>query len=542
MAVASLSMSRAMTAVIAALCMTLAGFGLLADRALVGQARAARAAAASGAEAAARLTASAVRAALARIEEEVAARRAVAGVASERLAAPPPLRIAAGDPVPYGRRSREALSRLLLSDGWTPAGLPEAVVARIALGSAAPVSGGESGPDVEERLLSGQLPVRPEDLPHLARRLGVGGDPRVQSLQERLRRAPAPRDVPALPAFRRRLGDAAGAVEGWAREGRLLLRYDVDLGTLLERAGAAGRAAVALPGREPPATGATRVVAVPDVDRLELAVTAEPGGALRLAALRVVLWACLVAGAAGLAAARRALASEARAMARERRFLASVTHELRTPLAAIRLFGETLAEGRGDPREYGALVAQESERLDVLVERVLAATRVDEAPRFRPVAPAEIVGSAVALVAVRAERRRVRLDCRADAGLPQALWDAEAVRHALLNLLDNALKHGRDEGRVEVRAEGAGEHVRLSVADDGPGIGRGERDGIFGRFARGASAAPGTGLGLHLVEQVARAHGGRVDLVTERGRGSTFTLVLPLQPPGARPSAAGAPA
>ena len=74
--------------------------------------------------------------------------------------------------------------------------------------------------------------------------------------------------------------------------------------------------------------------------------------------------------------------------------------------------------------------------------------------------------------------------------------------------------------------------VRLSVADDGPGIGRSERRRIFGRFERGRTEAPGTGLGLYLVEEVARAHGGRVDLVTAEGRGSTFTIVLPARPPG----------
>ena len=85
-----------------------------------------------------------------------------------------------------------------------------------------------------------------------------------------------------------------------------------------------------------------------------------------------------------------------------------------------------------------------------------------------------------------------------------------------------------------VRASEADEEVRLSVADDGPGIGGAHRDRIFHRFVRGTTDAPGTGLGLYLVEQVARAHGGRVDLVTEEARGSTFTLVLPVTPPGAR--------
>jgi two-component system phosphate regulon sensor histidine kinase PhoR len=262
-------------------------------------------------------------------------------------------------------------------------------------------------------------------------------------------------------------------------------------------------------------------------------VTPEVPGALRLAALRVVLLVCIVAGGLGLVAARRALAKEARAMARERAFVTTVTHELRTPLAAIRLFGETLAEGRGDPRDYGALVAQESERLSDLVERVLAATRVDEAPRFGPVSPRELASSVVEFVEARARRRHVRVDYHADDDLPEARWDADAVGRALLNLIDNAVKHGKEGGHVEVRVFRAEEQVKLSVADDGPGIGAAHREGIFDRFTRGATDAPGTGLGLYLVEQVARAHGGRVDLVTGEACGSTFILVLPVVPPGA---------
>jgi signal transduction histidine kinase len=214
-----------------------------------------------------------------------------------------------------------------------------------------------------------------------------------------------------------------------------------------------------------------------------------------------------------------------------------VTHELRTPLAAMRLFGERLAQGRGEPREYGALVAEESERLEALVERVLAATRASERPRFAPVEPAALMRSAVTLVGPRAERREVTLTCPPMPPLPMVTWDAEAVRRAVLNLLDNAIKHGRQGGRVEAGAFADGEAVCLSVADDGPGIGRRERKDLFGRFVRGRTEAPGTGLGLHFAEQVAHAHGGRVDLVSEEGRGCVFTLRLPAHPPAAAATA-----
>jgi signal transduction histidine kinase len=111
------------------------------------------------------------------------------------------------------------------------------------------------------------------------------------------------------------------------------------------------------------------------------------------------------------------------------------------------------------------------------------------------------------------------------------LWDGEAVRSALQNLVENAIVHGREGGRVVVQAKGSSEAIRIGVSDDGPGVGRHERRSVFDRFVRGASPAPGSGLGLYLAEQVAQAHGGRLDLETEEGRGSTFTLVLPLRPP-----------
>jgi two-component system phosphate regulon sensor histidine kinase PhoR len=312
------------------------------------------------------------------------------------------------------------------------------------------------------------------------------------------------------------------------------VRYQVPLDRLLALANVAGRAQPAGVDRDGAPAPHTRRTAVPEVDGLLLDVAIEAPEALRLRRLRLALWLAVAASILCLLGVRGALLAEARATAREKAFLASVTHELRTPLAAIRLFGETLAEGRGEPREYGAMVAEESQRLEALVEQVLAATRVEAAPSFALVEPAQLVRSAVALMAPRAERRAVTVDVRAAAELPAACWDGEAVRRAVLNLLDNAIKHGRAAGRVEVRAEAEDGVVSVSVADDGPGITRRERKGLFRRFARGAGAGAGTGLGLHLVQEVAFAHGGRVDLATEEGRGSVFTLRLPCQPPAAR--------
>jgi len=522
---------RLRSALVSGLAVALVVVAWLADRALVGQAGAARAAAIARIDEDARLAAQAVRASLARFEQAVTAGRTTPGVTVEQLALPPPLSVPPVGCSPYAGRPRAELAELLASTQLTPNGLPEAVVARLAIGPAVPVSGLGGQPTVEERLLAGELPVRPEDLPFLASRLGVASDPRVATLAARLRAAPDPADLPPAPGFRRRT--SGDSVEGWSRTpDRRLLRYELTAVKAIEGAGLEERVAVVSAGPSTPPPSLSRTVAVPDVDGLVVQVVPRLPDTLRLAALRGVLWLSAVAGVAGLFVLRRALAREAHAMARERAFLAGVTHELRAPLTTIRVLGETLADGRGEPREYGTLVAQESQRLEALVERVLTLTRVEQLPRFDRVDPGELLCSAVALVRPRAERRATLVECRVDQAPPACRWDGEAVRRALLNLLDNAVVHGRQGGHVVASVVASADEVRLEVRDDGPGIGRSDGHRIFGRFERGRTEAPGTGLGLYLVEEVARAHGGRVDLATGEGRGASFTLVLPREPPG----------
>jgi signal transduction histidine kinase len=509
---------------------TFVAFGWVADRALDSQVRRARQDAREAAAETARLAARSISAALLSLEQAVTSGRSLPDVAAERLATRPDVWVPEPGALPYRRRPRSELVELLQSRRSSPSGLPEAVLARLALGEGAAVSlSNEATPadDVAERLLSGLLPVFPDDLPFLARSLGVGSDPRVTPLRARLRAAPAAAELPPAPTFRRtRRGPL---LEGWTLAGDERVRYEVKLATLVEASRLPRDATI---GAERPVAPGQASAEVSEVPALSpVVVPARTGDVLRFHALRLGLWLAVIASLGLLLAVSRALAAEARATAREKRFLASVTHELRTPLAALRLFGERLAQGLGSPREYGALIAEESERLDVLVERVLAATRTSERPCFAPVEPAELMRSALTLVGPRAERRDVTLTAREVTPLPTVTWDGEAVRRALLNLLDNAIRHGREGGRVETAAFVDGEAVCLSVSDDGPGIGRRERKDLFGRFVRGRTDAPGTGLGLHFAEQVAHAHGGRVDLVSEEGQGCVFTLRLPARPP-----------
>ena len=513
-------MSRGVLALFVCLAAALAAFGLLADRALVREATASAELSLARGEQDARTAALSVRGALGQIEQALLAGRPWSGVRQQTLVLPPE---SSTSDRSYRGRSPSELVALLLSTEVTGWGLPEAVVAAVALGSP------KTRSDVRERLLAGQLPVRAEDLAELAAVLGAENDPRVPDLERRLREAPDLHDLPQAPAFRRAVRQDGAAVEGWTRRGRTALRYEIGVEALFAAAGVAERASIATPSPSPSAGWAR--AAVPDIPSLMLALRPEAAPRGRLLAARGLLWLAVAAGLGALLLVHRALAREARAISREKMFVAGVTHELRTPVAAIRVFGEALAEGLGDSREYGALLAEESERLEALVERVLAATRMDVAPRFEKVQPAELLISAVRLMRPRAERRGVALTIGSAGDLGEARWDADAVRRALLSLIDNAIKHGRANGHVEVRAEAEGPCLRLSVRDDGPGIARRDHRRLFGRFERGATETAGAGLGLYLVDQVARAHAGRADLEQE-GRGCVFTLLLPRVPPG----------
>ena len=283
-------MARLTGVLLLGLGLALGVFGVLADRALAERARQERDAALAAARETARLTALSVRAALAQVEQAVVAQRPAPGIEVDHLAEPPELS-ATADSVAYSARSRLELARLLVSGRVTANGLPEAVVARIALGDAPVSLGNESAPDVGELLLRGLLPVHPGDLHYLAARLGLAGDPRVAVLERRLRQAPAS-GVPSLPGFLRSLAPN-DRVEGWARANGLRFHYVVTLASLYDRAGVASRL---LPLR---ARGGV-VAEVPDVPGLTLRVRADAPAGLAGQALRLLLWTAIAASALGL--------------------------------------------------------------------------------------------------------------------------------------------------------------------------------------------------------------------------------------------------
>jgi signal transduction histidine kinase len=235
-------------------------------------------------------------------------------------------------------------------------------------------------------------------------------------------------------------------------------------------------------------------------------------------------------------------ARRAERLARQRmEFVASVTHELRTPLAVIRSAGENLADGvvadAPQVRRYGELVRDEGRRLTELVEEALALAGAESGRSpgtAKPVSLAALVEDAVRGCRGGLEAQGASLEIDVPAGLPDVLGDEPALRRALGNLLDNAIKYGGGAPRIRVTAgvRGDGGEAFLSVQDHGLGIARDELDHVFEPFYRSREAlagnARGSGLGLSLVRRTVEAHGGRVSVESEPGRGSVFTLSIPV--------------
>ncbi|HEY6708318.1 MAG TPA: ATP-binding protein [Actinomycetota bacterium] len=222
-----------------------------------------------------------------------------------------------------------------------------------------------------------------------------------------------------------------------------------------------------------------------------------------------------------------------------RDFVANASHELKTPVAAVRALAETLLTALPDDPEAGRRFAErigrEAERLDLLTRDLLDLSRVERgALDVEPVDLVGLVKEVVGGYADRAEERRIKLSTEVEPGV--ALRGDRAQLGLLLsNLIDNALRYTPAKGAVCVRLNAAESRAVLQVHDTGQGIPAGELSRVFERFYRvdkaRARQTGGTGLGLAIVRHVAEAHGGTVRVDSELGRGSTFTVALPVAGP-----------
>ena len=219
-----------------------------------------------------------------------------------------------------------------------------------------------------------------------------------------------------------------------------------------------------------------------------------------------------------------------------RRFVSDASHELKTPLAAIRLLTDSILQTDGiDPattREFVADIGQEANRLSRITEDLLQLTRLDGdvLPSAAVVDPLPILEQVLRMMELIAEERGIALTYQAEEGC-RILGSMDETRQIIYNLVDNAVKYNRDGGRVEVALKRQGEEVLLTVADEGVGIPEEELTKIFQRFYRvdkaRSRAAGGTGLGLSIVRDTLEKRGGSISAANRPGGGAVFTVRWP---------------
>ena len=235
-------------------------------------------------------------------------------------------------------------------------------------------------------------------------------------------------------------------------------------------------------------------------------------------------------------------------------FVSNVSHELRTPLASIRVFAELLRLGRVQApekvQEYGEYIEAESRRLSRLIDNILDFARIESGRkeyRFAETDLCEVVASTLHTFEAHLRHGGFRITAEGmDVALPPVSIDPDAIAQALHNLLDNAVKYSGNSKEIVVRLGRDGDAAVVAVRDQGIGIPRGEQEKIFDRFHRVGTSlvheVKGSGLGLSIVQHIVKVHGGRVVLESEPGKGSTFSIVLPLwrqEPGGALERVAG---
>lgn len=376
----------------------------------------------------------------------------------------------------------------------------------------------------------------------------AGGAPRVDTLPAEelaaayLEAQPAAADGTIRPAGLTdvwHFASPSGRVVGLLRGATVLRRSAERIAA--ERLPVGVQIAVALPNAEP-AADAIHVLpagAILPGWRLTLSLSSTDsvsaqrvGVYLWIAALVIVTMSIVGLMVAGL------LRRQARLARLKNDLLATVSHELKTPLASIRLLVDTLLDS--DPldvdqaRQYLALMAKENARLSRLIDNFLSFSRMERGKQvfeFAEVRPAEIVDRVVSAAGARFQAADCRLEIATAGELPTVMADSDALVTALLNLLDNAYKYSAGMRQIELRTAADHGRVCFAVSDHGIGLSPRAAKRIFRPFyqvdRRLSRVAGGCGLGLSIVKSIVAAHGGTISVESRPDEGSTFTLMIP---------------
>jgi two-component system OmpR family sensor kinase len=220
-----------------------------------------------------------------------------------------------------------------------------------------------------------------------------------------------------------------------------------------------------------------------------------------------------------------------------RRFVADASHELRTPITAIRGFAELHRQGaitgETDTKELIGRIESESKRMGSLVEDLLLLARLDQSREMKsePVNLSQLVSDAVASARAASPQHVINFEQPAED--IYALGDNDRIHQVVANLLANARTHTPAGSQIDVSLKQSEDGVRIRIADNGPGLSKADQERIFERFYRADSSrvrteGEGTGLGLSIVDAVMRAHAGQVSVESELGNGAAFTLFFPV--------------
>ena len=388
--------------------------------------------------------------------------------------------------------------------------------------------------EAEWLLVELNLPyVRDVFLPELVRRhLGSGGSLEYQ-VEVASKRHPASIIYASDPGKGQPIGNNADASAGL---------FDLQFDQIFRRfAPPGGRGAGPGPGRVPsPDAGRWQISVRHHAGSLEAVVSSARWRNLLVTAGILLLM--LVTAAALIRFTRHA----ERLAEMQMNFVAGVSHELRTPLTVIQTAAYNLRDGvattPGQVERYGALIQQESERLGKLVEQVLRFANTNAGHPIRetePVSVESVIDESLESSRPEIESAHCAVEKRVAAGLPLVLADPLALKHAVANLVTNAVKYGTGSSNwIGVSAlRGGGESrdlVEIRVADRGPGIPEDEQRHIFDPFFRGRQAlrdqVHGSGLGLNLAKRIVEAHGGTIEVRSQPRKGTEFVVRIPAAP------------